>query len=223
MKYHRQSSFRSVITLFLLVSLLLPIDVVIVVLADDVDYNICVDRLEQEYNVFQGVSYASLALTFFNIVISRLCLAKLFARNAQFAYKYHFGMASIKLLFGILLLTVFWPSCPMGCGEGTGGGGGGGGFCQVDTHFYLYPAIVMAVGLNWMFRGYKYYKKMKDQVYNSVQAAAARAESSPCSDVELEDTREQEGEDSIAIAKTIDHQQQGTLSKAGATRNEGIV
>jgi uncharacterized membrane protein YqjE len=194
MKYHRQSSLSAIIQLFI---------AVVVVLADDVDYNICVERLEQEYSVFQGAIYFSLALTFFNIGISLTVLAKRFARNPQFAYRYHLGMASIKMLLGILLLTVLWPSCPVGCGEG----GNGGSFCQVDTHYYLYPSIVVAVGLSWMLRGYRYYK-----IHQAQQEAANDVSRSP---VGFEDTSEEENEGRQAVAMT---------SMANiTTKSEGVV
>jgi hypothetical protein len=94
-------------------------------------------------------------------------LTKRFVQNPKYGYKYYFGIAGIKLLLGITLLMVPWPSCPYGCGENNGGGS----FCQVDSFFYLYPILVLVIGLNWMFRGYQYYKMY--QVHQAARQASA--------------------------------------------------
>jgi hypothetical protein len=163
--------------------------------------------MEHELHIFRGVVYFSLALTMVNIIISLLVLTKRFVRNPKYGYKYYFGIAGIKLLLGITLLTVLWPSCPYGCGENNGGGSS---FCQVDNFFTLYPIIVLAIGLNWMFRGYQYYKMY--QVHQAARQASASS---------IGENGEREGDEASSVAMILDPC--GKLLEASTTNNEGIV
>lgn len=187
------------ISVFILFIATLP---VAVVLADELDYDVCVERLEQELHTFQSVVYFSLALTFVNFIISLLVLAKRFVRNPKCGYRYYFGIASIKLFLSIALLTFLWPSCPYGCGD----------FCQVGNHVYLYPIIVLAISINWMFRGYQFYKI--HQAHQAAREASASASS-------IGENGEEEGEEATVLAMTSDPH--GKLSKGSTTKNEGIV
>jgi hypothetical protein len=194
----------------LLLAVVLPVTVV---LADEMDYEVCVKRWEQELNVFRSVVYVSLALTIMNIIISLLILKKHFVRNPRLGYRYYFCLASIKLLLGMSLLTVLWPSCPYGCGER-----GGGSFCNVNSHYYLYPYIVMAIGLTWMFRGYKYYR------IHQVQASSLSSSSTTTTNHHHvdKDWERQEGDETTTAVMALDHPKDKN-SKVSTASNEGIV
>lgn len=75
----------------------------------------CQSQLQSSVNLYWGVVGASLGLTFLNLIVVRICLRNYNRRNPQVAAKIHFGAGGIKILLGILILTVFHPTCPSGC------------------------------------------------------------------------------------------------------------
>lgn len=60
--------------------------------------------------------------------------------------------AGLKLFLSLLLFTVLNPSCPDGC------------FCGDYHQSYVYPTIVLFVGLCWLGLGYKYHKMANEPI-----------------------------------------------------------
>eukprot|EP00545_Synedropsis_sp_CCMP1620_P012785 CAMPEP_0119031392 /NCGR_PEP_ID=MMETSP1176-20130426/41519_1 /TAXON_ID=265551 /ORGANISM="Synedropsis recta cf, Strain CCMP1620" /LENGTH=154 /DNA_ID=CAMNT_0006987787 /DNA_START=765 /DNA_END=1229 /DNA_ORIENTATION=- len=108
---------------------------------------------------FNAVSYFSLGLTACSAV-AKLFLKAHFQAKPNHGWKYFWCLSPIKLLLGILLFTVFRPTCSSGCK------------CPLYPRINVYPTIVMMVGILWALRGKKYYDLDRQGVEGHVDDTA---------------------------------------------------
>ena len=66
-------------------------------------------------------------------------------QHPEQGYKVLFGFAGVKFLLGILLATIFLPTCPNGCICDH--------YVQIST---IYPAVVILISIWWAYLGMKY-------------------------------------------------------------------
>jgi hypothetical protein len=104
----------------------------------------CQSEFQSEINTFEGVVYFSLGLTVCSF-LATLFLKPHFLATPSHGWKFFWTLSAIKLLLGILLFTAFTPTCPSGCN------------CGSYHPSYVYPSIVLVVGVLWALRGKKYY------------------------------------------------------------------
>ena len=104
----------------------------------------CQDLIDAEYRKFSSAAFASVMLTLICSVVRR-SKWETYNQNPREGYMTMFGFAVIKIILGVLLATVFQVTCPGGCE------------CTGQVHDYLYPGIVFAVSLYWIFLGKKFY------------------------------------------------------------------
>lgn len=97
-------------------------------------------EVNQEIATFNAVAFLSFTLTFACVVMRMFCKVK-WQQNPEEGSKVLFGFAGVKFLFGILLATVFMPTCPEDCE------------CNINT---FYPAIVFFLSIYWalLAKGY---------------------------------------------------------------------
>mmetsp|Transcript_2155 Transcript_2155/g.3400 ORF Transcript_2155/g.3400 Transcript_2155/m.3400 type:complete len:139 (-) Transcript_2155:645-1061(-) len=105
----------------------------------------CESEWLSEVANFNTVVYFSLGLTACSF-FATLFLKAHFQTAPNRGWKYFGSLSAIKIILGILLFTVFTPTCPAGCN------------CGSYQPTYVYPAIVLAVGIIWALRGKKYYE-----------------------------------------------------------------
>ena len=104
----------------------------------------CKSEFQSEINIFDSVVYFSLGLTGCSF-LATLFLKAHFLATPSHGWKFFWTLSGIKLLLGILLFTAFNPTCPSGC------------YCGSYHPSYVYPSIVLVVGMLWALRGKKYY------------------------------------------------------------------
>ena len=105
--------------------------------------NSCQDEINQEIATFNAVTFGSFGLTFACVLLRMCCKAK-WQQNPEHGYKVLFGFAGVKFLIGILLFTVFLPTCPNGC------------ICDQYSQSIIYPTVVILLSIYWAFLGMKY-------------------------------------------------------------------
>lgn len=111
----------------------------------------CLSELESELNLYWGVVGASLGLTVLNLLVCSVCLARRFQSNPHLAVKVYLTTGSIKILLGILILTVFHVKCPSDC------------VCSgIQYPNYTYGVVVLVVGLLWMRRAMLWHKRAQE-------------------------------------------------------------
>lgn len=106
----------------------------------------CREEIDQEVSTFEGIVYFSLGLTAVSFIATVAYKQKLLD-HPKFAWKLYFGLSGVKLIIGLLLFTAFTPKCPTDCGA----------YCGTYHPSYVYPSIVMVIGLLWARRGKKFY------------------------------------------------------------------
>lgn len=121
---------------------------------EDASANECLIAFRKEISIFNGVVFFSLALTFTSLIVNN-CFRDRLVANAQVAARLYFGLSVIKVLLGILLFTVLAPTCPSGC------------YCGTYHPSYLYPTIVLLVGVAWALRGKRYHDMAAAQTENT--------------------------------------------------------
>lgn len=104
----------------------------------------CQSKFQSALNLYWGVVGTSLALTVLNLVVSRICLRARIQNSPMLGAKLYISTGSVKLLLGILILSVFHPSCPDGC------------MCYGTLPSYFYGILVLVIGVLWIMRGVKY-------------------------------------------------------------------
>ena len=105
--------------------------------------NSCQDEINQEIATFNAIAFGSLGFTVACVLLRRCCKAK-WQQNPEHGYMVLFGFAGVKFLIGILLFTVFLPTCPNGC------------ICDQYSQSIIYPTVVILLSIYWAFLGTKY-------------------------------------------------------------------
>lgn len=118
----------------------------------------CVTALRQEIGRYQVVVGVSLSLTFLSIILIAVYREQMVARPC-FASRLYYGLSAFKILLGILLLTAFSPTCPAGCS------------CGVYHPSYMYPIVVLFLGLVWAKRAKKFADMYVDDEAQQQQSA----------------------------------------------------
>ena len=108
----------------------------------------CVSRWEDEVSRFESLLFASLGLTFANLIVSRVLIAKGMA-SRNLAY-YHLGTGSLKVVLAIAIFALI-PTCPSGCQ------------CYGGHINPLTALIPLAIGIRWLAKGYGFYKKSQSE------------------------------------------------------------
>ena len=103
----------------------------------------CRNDINQEIDTFHAITYGSLFFTFVCWFLRMFYMAK-WQQNPEHGYKVLFGFAGVKFLIGILLFTVFLPTCPNGC------------ICDQYSQSIIYPTVVILLSIYWAFLGTKY-------------------------------------------------------------------
>ena len=103
----------------------------------------CQDEINQEIATFNAIAFGSLGFTVACVLLRRCCKAK-WQQNPEHGYMVLFGFAVVKFLIGILLFTVFLPTCPNGC------------ICDQYSQSIIYPTVVILLSIYWAFLGMKY-------------------------------------------------------------------
>lgn len=121
--------------------------------ANDAVYNLfsimsstanCQSELQSALNLYWGFVGTSLGLTVVNILVCRICLRQRIETSPKLGAKLYISTGCIKILLGILLLTILHPKCPDGC------------TCSGLLSSYVYPFIVVLIGILWMTRGFAF-------------------------------------------------------------------
>lgn len=114
----------------------------------------CMDEINQEVATYWGFVYASLGLTVVSIFVRRY-IRSLEASHPSFRpYAYFFlGIGVLKVLLGILLVTILLPACPSDCSCN-----------RITIGHPTYGYIAMGLGLWWLYQGSYYYKKANEGV-----------------------------------------------------------
>lgn len=113
----------------------------------------CLNKLESAFNLYRGAVGASLSLTVLSLVACLICLRAHLRQYPRLGAKIYISIGSIKILLGILLLTVFHPECPDGCS------------CAANMHnpaSYFYGILVLLIGTLWILRGIKFLQVARD-------------------------------------------------------------
>jgi hypothetical protein len=108
----------------------------------------CYARFQTEIETYETFLFTSLGLTAFNLVTSRVLVARQ-TTHTKLAY-YHgiAGLIKVCLALGIFVMT---PTCPSGC-TCTGG--------------FAHPTLAiipLILGFLWLHRGYTYYKQAQNE------------------------------------------------------------
>mmetsp|Transcript_30385 Transcript_30385/g.72862 ORF Transcript_30385/g.72862 Transcript_30385/m.72862 type:complete len:146 (-) Transcript_30385:188-625(-) len=109
------------------------------------NYSSCLSALEAEINTYENFVYLSLGVTLICSII-RSAKAEKFKENPALGAKVLFSFAILKVILGIILLSVF-PGCPEVCTS-----------CANSAHHYIYPTIVFTVAFFWFVLGNRYRK-----------------------------------------------------------------
>lgn len=129
----------------------------------------CQNEIQSALNLYWGFVAFSLGLTVLNLAAFRICMRRRLENHPKLAAKIFFSMGAIKIILGILILSVFQPSCPSGC------------VCYGYLPSPLYGCIVLIIGALWMLRGYKYLNVSREVVdYDHEEQPIA----SPTSEIE---------------------------------------
>ena len=104
----------------------------------------CRNDINQEIDTFNAITYGSLFFTFVCWFLRMFYMAK-WQQHPEQGYKVLFGFAGVKFLLGILLATIFLPTCPNGCICDH--------YVQIST---IYPAVVILISIWWAYLGMKY-------------------------------------------------------------------
>lgn len=104
----------------------------------------CQDAFSQEKARFSLLVVLSLLLTVASYV-AVFCYKEKLLANPSRASRLYAIAAVIKVTIGVLLLTAFSPTCPSGC------------YCGTYHPSYIYPLIVIFVGVVWAARSKKFY------------------------------------------------------------------
>ena len=110
----------------------------------------CQIELQSALNLYWGVVGVSLGLTVLNLLVFGTFLRRRLESNPKQAAKIYFTTGSIKILLGILILTVFQPRCPSGC------------TCYGRLPSPFYGCIVLFIGTLWFIRGCRYLKTARE-------------------------------------------------------------
>ena len=98
-----------------------------------------------EVNTYMYVSWFAVALSFINILAIRVALPRMMGVRLtsplflQCAARFLFCTAVLKIVIGVVLLTVLYP-------------------IDCDNVFVYYPYIVLFLGIMWLLRSYTYYR-----------------------------------------------------------------
>jgi len=114
------------------------------------DSSTCQQQFAQGIHIFEAVVFFSLSLSIVLEWVRAVCKHK-FNENPGTGSKVLWSFSAIKLLFGILLLTVLNPKCPDGCS------------CGSYTGIYYYPSVVVLISALWAAIGYKYHALQQQQ------------------------------------------------------------
>lgn len=106
----------------------------------------CREEIDQEVSTFEGIVHFSLGLTAVSFIATKAYKQKLLD-HPNFAWKLYFGLSRVKLIIGLLLFTAFTPECPTDCQA----------YCGTYHPSYVYPTIVMVIGLLWARRAENFY------------------------------------------------------------------
>lgn len=122
----------------------------------------CTQQLQQfadEVNRFEALLYASLLLTVANSVATRVLIGRGMALQ-KLAY-YLWTTGGIKVILAVTIFSII-PTCPSGCK------------CVGGHMNPLTAAILLLVGLAWLYRGYKAYKLSKTIAAGNCQERRCR-------------------------------------------------
>lgn len=117
--------------------------------------SLCYNRYQAEVDTFETLLFTSLGLTAFNIIASRMLVARQ-SSALKLAY-YHVSTGLVKLCLAIGLFATI-PTCPSGC-NCVGG--------HVSPAVALIP---LALGCVWLHQGCTYFQKAKHE--NAVEYSA---------------------------------------------------
>ena len=125
----------------------------------------CVQEIQGEIALYWVGVHTSIALTFAMIIVRRTCLQKsLESRDAgkirQIGHVY-LGTGVVKMILGLLLVTVLVPGCPSDC-VCTG----------IRFGHPVYGFIAMGLALLWLSQGYSCYKKAEEYGHTSAVATS---------------------------------------------------
>ena len=125
----------------------------------------CVDEINGEIALYWVGVHTSIALTLALIVVRRTCLQKSLesgdaSKIRQIGHVY-LGSGVVKMILGLLLVTVLIPGCPSDC-VCTG----------IKFGHPVYGYIAMLLALLWLSQGYSCYKKAKEYDHASAVATS---------------------------------------------------
>ena len=140
----------------------------------------CIDEINQEISVYWSFVYISLGLTIVSIFVRRR-LRNLEASHPNFrpASRFFLGIGILKVLLGILLVSVLLPKCPIDC------------TCSnLQIGHFTYGYIAMGLGVWWLYQGHYFHKKANESTEytvsgDGVQMSTPEITTTPSEDKEL--------------------------------------
>ena len=115
-------------------------------------------EIEQEVNTYWGFVYFSLGLTLISVIV-RGRLRGLDASSPDFknAALFFLGIGVVKVILGLLLITILLPVCPSDCSCN-----------RITIGHPTYGYVALGLGIWWLYQGQYYHKKASEGVEYTV-------------------------------------------------------